>query len=207
MNRQTDSRWYRFRLSVWMHLFWCLECCWLSIKDMAWFLLGILVVTILLFLLSCRHASPVSEAMTNAESGVAAIVAHTDSAEHHVQAAIPESSPTGQVHLQSASDEHSFVLTEADDVSRELKQARADYAATYDDLTTLKAKWYVRWGIRIQRWFWIGLLTWGGLGIASVVLGAVSPLGLGFRISKEIVRFLPFMSPFAWIRDRYRRRT
>jgi hypothetical protein len=53
--------------------------------------------------------------------------------------------------------------------------------------------------------FWV-VTIWALCGVASIFLG-LNPLSGLFSVSREIVRFVPFMNPFAWIRDMLQKRS
>lgn len=151
---------------------------------------------------------PEPQPVNTAAEGVAGIVAHTESAERHVQNATPHADATGKVHLSAASDEHHQVLYKADQTKSalaaaqeqvtDLRSAVAEQRAAYSQL---EDRWYVRWGRRIERALWVLGVSWLALGIASIVFGMGNPLSWTWRIGKEITRLIPAMNPFSWVRD------
>lgn len=170
-----------------------------------------------LFLLSCLCLALLSCALEHAMmpdpspavgEGLAGIVAHTESAERHVEQAKPHADATGKLHLSAAQDEHAEVLADA-------AEARAALIATQEHIGALnhqldeardaygklESRWYVTWGRRIERALWTIGLIWLALGIASVIFGLGNPLTWTWRIGKEITRLVPAMNPFSWIRD------
>lgn len=141
-------------------------------------------------------------------SGLSSIVAHTESAQRHVIAAVPHADTTGKVYLAAASDEHKDILSDAAEVRVALASAHqqavhltAAVAEQKAEYQKLQNRWYVAWGRRIERALWIMGVSWLLLGIASVVLGMGNPLSLTWRIGKEITRLVPLMNPFSWLRD------
>lgn len=155
-----------------------------------------------------KTAAPQPDPVAQASVGVAGIVAHTESAERHVQKAIPHANPTGKVYLTAASDEHTEVLANAAHTYDALKGAQQQVTALNDTIadreaaySKLEGRWFVRWGRWIERLLWIIGITWLVLGVASVAFGLGNPLSWTWRIGKEITRLLPAMNPFSWIRD------
>jgi|GEM_PF-2147578 len=153
-------------------------------------------------------AAPLPDPVSQAAEGLAGIVAHTESAERHVQKAIPHADSNGKVHLAAASDEHAEVLADAAHTYDALKGAQQQVAALADtiadreaDYAELEGRWYVRWGRRIERALWFIGITWLLLGAMSVIFGLGNPLSWTWRIGKELTRLLPAMNPFSWIRD------
>lgn len=153
-------------------------------------------------------SSPPPDPIAEAGEGVAGIVAHTESAERHVQRAIPHADTTGKVYLTAASEEHTEVLSDVAETKTALVAAKtqvntlnttiADREASY---RKLEGRWFVAWGRRLERLFWIVTLSWLTLGVASVVFGLGNPLSWTWRIGKEITRLLPMMNCFSWVRD------
>lgn len=80
-------------------------------------------------------------------------------------------------------------------------RAEVEFAGLKAAHEKLEGRWYVRWGRRIEAFFWLVVFAWFGLGLASVVLGLGNPLGATMALSKEIVRAVPFANLFAWARD------
>lgn len=143
--------------------------------------------------LSCRSKTiPLSNA--TGESITRAQV-RGDSAQSHVKQAIPDSSPTGKVHLQTAVIELDWQRGDLVDAKLSLqaeRRAAAKLQAAYDALST---RWYVKVGRSIQWFIGIALVLWAGIGIAGAIVGA-TPLGMG------LMRLLPFANPFVWLRSR-----
>ena len=168
------------------------------------------LIVIVSVVCGCAHtvSAPPPDPVAEASVGVAGVVAHTESAERHVQKAMPHANPTGKVYLTAASEEHTEVLASAahtqdaltatrQEVGK-LNDALADQQATYQKL---ESRWFVRWGRWIERMLWIIGITWLLLGAASVALGMGNPLSWTWQLGKEITRFLPVMNAFSWIRD------
>jgi len=157
------------------------------------------------------YAKPADAAratVSNAVSGVAGVVAHTESAQRHVEQAIPHTDDTGKVHLAAATDEHKEVVADAaetkqalDATAKEITALEGQVVAVKADYTKLESRWYVRWGRWIERALWIIGISWLVLGAASVVFGLGNPLSLTWRMGKEITRLVPLMNPFSWVRD------
>jgi hypothetical protein len=147
-------------------------------------------------------------AVTDAAFGVAGVVAHTESAERHVQKAVPHTDRTGKIHLSAATDEHQAVMVKAEQARGALDTAatrvtalESQIVAARVDYTALESRWYVTWGRRIERALWVIGVSWLVLGIASVIFGLGNPLSWTWRIGKEITRLVPLMNPFSWVRD------
>lgn len=156
-----------------------------------------------------------------AADDVGAIESHTDAAENAVKAARQAASQPALVKpiLDLASDQHAEVIKHAAGAKTEIHQAmvektQADAAAIKatgerdkvigewgDKYAGLEAKWYVRWGRFIERMLWIIGIAWMALGVLSVVCGLGNPLGWAFTLSRELVRLIPAMNLFAWVRD------
>lgn len=171
-----------------------------------------IVVSTILTAPGCAgHAKPAAAAratVSDAVTGVAGVVAHTESAQRHVQQAVPHTDDTGKVHLAAATDEHKEVIADAAETKQALDATvtqitalEGQVVAVHADYTKLESRWYVRWGRRIERALWIIGVSWLVLGAASVVFGLGNPLSLTWRIGKEITRLVPLMNPFSWVRD------
>ncbi len=87
-----------------------------------------------------KTAAPQPDPVAQASVGVAGIVAHTESAERHVQKAIPHANSTGKVYLTAASDEHTEVLANAAHTYDALKGAQQQVAALAAGDIALAAK-------------------------------------------------------------------
>jgi hypothetical protein len=166
------------------------------------------------FLAGCESApkaAPIARAaVAEASNGTVAIKAHTESAGRAVEAIRPHvaDEPAAVALVDVAQAEHVEVLKSAEEVAVSLAKAddaitlgAAELAKVEGKLSSLEDRWFVRWGLWIERIFWIVVFGWAALGVASIVLGAVNPIGWPFAISKEIVRLLPFANLFAWLRD------
>jgi hypothetical protein len=171
----------------------------------------VMITTILATPGCAGQAKPADAARANvsdAVSGVAGVVAHTESAQRHVEQAIPHTDDTGKVHLAAATDEHKEVIADAAETKQALHATttqitalEGQVVAAQADYTRLESRWYVRWGRRIERALWIIGVSWLVLGAASVLFGLGNPLSLTWRIGKEITRLVPLMNPFSWVRD------
>jgi hypothetical protein len=155
-----------------------------------------------------KPADAARATVSDAASGVAGVVAHTESAQRHVEQAVPHTDDTGKVHLAAATDEHKEVIADAaetkqalDATAREITALEGQVVTVKADYTKLESRWYVRWGRWIERVLWIIGISWLVLGAASVVFGLGNPLSLTWRIGKEITRLVPLMNPFSWVRD------
>jgi hypothetical protein len=157
------------------------------------------------------HAKPAEAAratVSDAVTGVAGVVAHTESAQRHVEQAIPHTDDTGKVHLAAATDEHKEVVADAaetkqalDATAKEITALEGQVVAVRANYTKLESRWYVRWGRWIERVLWIIGISWLICGVASIVLGLGNPLSLTWRMGKEITRLVPLMNVFSWVRD------
>jgi hypothetical protein len=171
----------------------------------------ILAATVLVAPGCAGHAKPADAAratVSDAVSGVAGVVAHTESAQRHVEQAIPHTDDTGKVHLAAATDEHKEVVADAaetkqalDATAKEITALEGQVVAVKADYTKLESRWYVRWGRWIERALWIIGISWLICGVASIVLGLGNPLSLTWRMGKEITRLVPLMNVFSWVRD------
>jgi len=171
----------------------------------------IVISTILTSPGCASHAKPADAAratVSDAVTGVAGVVAHTESAQRHVEQAVPHTDDTGKVHLAAATDEHKEVIADAAETRQALESTvtqisalEGQVVAIRSDYTKLESRWYVRWGRWIERALWIIGISWLVLGAASVFLGLGNPLSLTWRIGKEITRLVPLMNPFSWVRD------
>ena len=155
-----------------------------------------------------KPADAARTAVGDAVTGVAGVVAHTESAQRHVEQAIPHTDDTGKVHLAAATDEHKEVVADAAETkqaleatAKEITALEGQVVAVKADYTKLESRWYVRWGRWIERALWIIGIAWLVLGAASVMFGLGNPLSLTWRIGKEITRLVPLMNPFSWVRD------
>lgn len=152
--------------------------------------------------------APTPNPISDAGSGVAGVVAHTESAQRHVQNATPHSDSEGKVLLQAASEEHKEVLADAAETKAALVEASRAVTSLEGRLDNeqqryahLVGQWYVTWGRRIERALWAIGIGWLVCGVASIVLGMGNPLSLTWRVGKEITRLLPAMNLFSWVRD------
>lgn len=155
-----------------------------------------------------RPADAARGKVSDAASGVAGVVAHTESAQRHVEQAIPHTDDTGKVHLAAATDEHQEILSDAAETKQALDATVTQITSLEGQLVTarqdyaqLESRWFVRWGRWIEHVLWMIGIAWLLLGVASVVLGLGNPLSLTWRIGKEITRLVPLMNPFSWVRD------
>jgi len=155
-----------------------------------------------------KPADAARASVGDAASGVAGVVAHTESAQRHVEQAVPHTDDTGKVHLAAATDEHKEVIADAAETKQALDATvtqitamEGQVVAVKADYTKLESRWYVRWGRWIERVLWIIGISWLVLGAASVLFGLGNPLSLTWRIGKEITRLVPLMNPFSWVRD------
>jgi hypothetical protein len=163
---------------------------------------------------ACHHSGErLSDSLDLAHRGMAAVAAHGNSARRHIHSALPYASDVGQAHLSAALDEQWMALESLKQIDRALTNVqrgmvRMQTAAADADarVQRLENRWYVRWGRRIERAFWIITIGWLVMGVASILLGLGNPLGWGMRLSREIVRLIPLMNPFTWVRDALLRR-
>lgn len=155
-----------------------------------------------------KPADAARATVSDAASGVAGVVAHTESAQRHVEQAVPHTDNTGKVYLAAATDEHKEVIADATETKQaldatvtQISALEGQVVAIRGDYTKLESRWYVRWGRWIERVLWIIGISWLVLGAASVLFGLGNPLSLTWRIGKEITRLVPLMNPFSWLRD------
>ena len=171
----------------------------------------IMATTILVAPGCAGHAKPADAAratVSDAVSGVAGVVAHTESAHRHIEQAVPHTNDTGKVYLAAATDEHKAVMTNAaetkqalDATAGQITALEGQVVAVQADYAKLESRWYVRWGRWIERVLWIIGVSWLICGVASIVLGLGNPLSLTWRMGKEITRLVPLMNVFSWVRD------
>ena len=146
----------------------------------------------LFVLWGCVGLSEAPEGVQEARQGVAAIVAHTESAEANVQRAMPLVKPAGKPYLEMASSEHGETLIAATDTGVALNKAETDAARIARELKDLRAKWYVRWGIKINRWFWSITIGWFIFCAVAIAAQLGNPLTITVRIIKFVVGLIPF---------------
>lgn len=178
-------------------------------RALFWMLTHLLLMLLAIMLSGCaKHGFAPERSVIQASEGVAGIIAHTESAQRHVESAKPHSSSTGKVLLQAATEEHSEVLLSASQVRAALDQAQNRFEIVASQLAearttyqVLVSKWYVVWGKRIERGIWYLAVGWLAAGILSVLLGVGSPLKMGVWLGKEIIHLAPAMNVFAWIRN------
>lgn len=159
----------------------------------------------ILFLLAalaggCSHHIP-PRAVAPGGGGLDRIVARTESAGRAVRAAMAETSQVGKAHLAVVLAEQDAILDDVGAVQAWAVKLEDTARRTGEKLKAVEAKWYVRWGRRIERALWIVGIGWLLAGIASVVLGLGNPLSWSWKIGKEITRLVPMMNPFSWMRD------
>ena len=158
------------------------------------------LLIVALLLAGCAHSTS-TPPITLASEGVAGIVAHTESAERDVQNAIPHTDATGKVQLSAASDEHGAILMSAVKTRAALDAADKQAQAAAAALSRLEGRWYVHWGRWIEHVLWIIGVSWLVLGVAAMFLGMGNPLSWTGWLGEELVRLLPLMNPFSWVRD------
>jgi hypothetical protein len=173
-----------------------------------------LSLAILLFGCRTRRAIDLPPAdLSGVSDDVASIVAHTQSAENHVQSAVSYTDSAGKIYLVAASQEHGLVLNSADQAKSSLQSAQRTVQTLNDAIgeqrtryTLLERRWYVRWGRWFERALWVIGFSWLITGIAAVILGMGNPVGWGVKLGQELVRLVPAMNLFAWVRDWINRR-
>lgn len=96
---------------------------------------------------------------------------------------------------------------EAAGLERGLADSASDASRWRQRYESLRDDWWTRYGGQtVKRWLlWI-TVGWFVVGLLAVLSG-LNPLGMGARVGREIVRLVPFMNPFSWIRDWLVRRT
>ena len=159
------------------------------------------VVILVVILSGCQLFKPKTteqSAVVSAQSGVAGIVAHTQSAECAVVAAKPHTNAQGKVSLETATAEHAAVIGETDKVSAALDKALTELDATQKetskvqgDYVKLTGKWYVRWGQKIERWFWYITIGWFVF-CALAIWAQMNPIAITAKVIKTIAGFIPF---------------
>ena len=100
-------------------------------------------------------------------------------------------------------EDHGAIKARLADVGTQLSKAKTAADENDAKLNHLRNQWYVTWGIWIEKALWTIGLIWLACGVLSVLagFGPMASMGWVMAISKEIVRFVPIMNPFAWIRD------
>lgn len=155
-----------------------------------------LITTILLAvaLVSCKAkpflAGTGQTAIATAQSTFAAAAANVD-------AAVPHSDATGKELLKVSLTQHSSGQVSLASASKEMQRLQQHDLDATNRLNAERAHW-VGYRARVAIWWIVGIagVSWLGLGIASIFL----PVG---GIGSAVIRALPFMNPFAWVRDRY----
>lgn len=165
----------------------------------------------LAFLIGCTSRGPapdIYKPLATAGEDLAAAKAHVEGARRLVEGAKPHADDTGRALLDAANLEHGAATVCAGKAQVDLAEARAAadrmgkaLADAGAKLEALSGRWYVVWGKRIELALWAIGVSWLVAGVLSVVLGMGNPLGWGARLGKEIIRILPGMNIFAWIRD------
>jgi len=140
----------------------------------------------------CVGLPQAPQGVQEARVGVASVVAHIESAEANVQRAVPHVKPAGKPYLEMASDEHAAGLVSAQDTGTALNKAEAEATRTTTELKKLKATWYVRWGVKITRWFWGITIGWFIFCVVAIAAQLGNPLTITVRIIKFVVGLIPF---------------
>ncbi len=134
----------------------------------------------------CHFAGQVNvpDSIPSVGSEIARTRSHIESADRHVIAAVPHADAEGRSLLGSASYEHQQAIKTNNQAAEQLTQVAAEREklntalsaeqAAYRDL---HGRWYVRWGIRIQAFFWIGIIGLAVLEVLSLWLGFGNPFG------------------------------
>lgn len=117
------------------------------------------------------------------------------SAQSHVKAVIPESSPAGRVHLITADGELTAQHVDLGDARTALNKERIERAILQMRYDKLETRWYVTWGRRIQWVLGIAVGIWLIGGITAAIVG-VTPFGM------FLTRLLPASNVFVWLRNR-----
>lgn len=115
-------------------------------------------------------------------------------ADAKVQVSIPHSDAFGKELLTSARTD----LKEADLASQRQAEETRMVEASF---TRFRSYWYVKLGVFIGnavKWL---LISYAALGVVVVVLGVLNPFKGAVGLGSEIVRAIPIMNPFAWLRD------
>lgn len=94
-----------------------------------------------------------------------------------------------------------WIVVDADEVDQHVTALSNTIAKQRDDYKKLESKWYVTWGRRIERAFWILVFSYFALGLVAIFLPLRLPVA-GLEISKHIIRFVPAMNWASFIRDR-----
>lgn len=150
--------------------------------------------------------SPLREAIPAMTSTIATATAANEDAVGHVARAIPHADSVGHAELDGAQAAHSVVRTALRDQSAELTELtqRINTIETqigklqlaYD---TLQARWYVRWGVWIERLFWWILVGWAAIGIVGVLLPLLCPGSIIATIGNQLMLLIPFANPISLI--------
>ena len=153
------------------------------------------VVILVVILSGCQLFKPQTteqSAVVSAQSGVAGIVAHTQSAECAVVAAKPHTNAQGKVSLETATAEHAAVIGETDKVSAALDKALTEVAVLNQD----RAQWKTRaeadeatWGFIIGRW--IRRVWWASVIIlvVAVIIQQFAPVSGAAYVIHFIIKF------------------
>ncbi len=169
-------------------------------------------VGLLLFVVGCGAKSPPQpESLNKLGSGLVGVESAVDFASEAVAAALPFTLGEAKGYLMSAQAAHAVAKKKLDQANKDLNSAQAEQAVLTkrveeetNKYLKLAAKWYVVGGVWAERIFWAVVAAYVAAGIASIVFAL---MGGGWpAIGKSIVRALPFMNPFTWIRDLLLRR-
>lgn len=153
-----------------------------------------LVYTILLLtaIIGCKAkpylAGKGATDLARAQSTFAAAAANVDAAKPHADA-------TGQELLTVAQDQHALGQEQLAGAAKEMNRMQKSIL----DVTNRLNYWLDSfWSYRQIKYFWIivggATLVWLILGFLSIYL----PVG---GVGSSIIRALPLMNPFAWVRD------
>ena len=150
--------------------------------------------------------SPVKrDSLPEVEGGIGGALVLNSLAHTEVNQAKPHTDPEGKGILDSAGntlDAQAGKLRTAAAATAAAEKERGEWSAKYAvavaDFNRLDGRWYVKWGLRIERALWIIGLSWLGIGVVCIFAG-LNPLPLLVTATNEIKLLLPFMNVFSWI--------
>lgn len=111
----------------------------------------------------------------------------------------PHATEVGQALARSIYDMSSDGKVEADAVLGNLDKADRDAARATEQYAKLEAKWYVRLGRWLTKWFWIVAISWLVLGVASAFAG-LNPLSWTGKLGRFFILAAPLANPFTWLK-------
>jgi hypothetical protein len=102
-------------------------------------------------------------------------------------------------------EQSAAIRSDAKDVQSQLTTAQTIVATLEAEIHRYERNRWVSVALWCQKAFWIVLTVWAAAGIFAILAG-LSPLSGIQRLGQEIVRLIPAMNIFSWIRDKLQAR-